>query len=446
MIIYIGVIDMKKSIITLMVSVILISLPGCGDRKNVDYDVSEEVTTTESVEEIPSEMVATLYGNDVCLDIDAELIVPEEYEKCAVLSVVPDYFEESDIEEMCNKIFDEGSYFLYMPYNMEQINLLYDKIDRLRIIGEDEYDPELTAIMLDLELDIIDFQEGNVEIEIDGYRYYHIEKTGCLETGRDLCEVLGQIDGEWYSLIFDNSYGTSSMRLTKMCDTYDAGLIRILPDYRNVNHHEFDELEYTVDQAQDMAKNYIEDLGYKDFEVDKIVEVINMNSDVETGKCVDCAEGYLISFGRNYGNYTTVFDGSSDMIETTFTPTITDISVESINIFVTNEGVVGFEVINPHRVDSILSESTTMLPYEKIEGIVDEWLGPSAGEGLYMNYEVDEVKLGYRMVTYEDGNKALVPAWHFIMNNNDEGNYINDIVLVVNAIDGTIVWNSLYGY
>ncbi len=429
---------MKKIYMISCLFLILVSLTGCGDKKEVDYDVSEQTVITEEEADIPSEMVAEFYGENYRLKIDAEIKLPEEYENCAVLSVTPDYFEEADIEELSNKIFDEGSYFLYMPYNMEQISFLQGKLADLKV-NEQDGDTlyAFESMEIGLEADLMGYENGEEEIEIDGYKYYN-------RFDMNFCTVIGTIDGEWYRLNFDNSYGGSNIRLEQITNGNVDCYLGVMQDSLEVKLNG-NRCTYTVEEAQSLAEDYIADFGYTEgYKVTEVVNVLNNKFDPETYEQTEVVDGYFISFGRAYGNYSVVNSRASNLLQGY--GNVLPFSQETINVLVTSEGVVGFEVVNPHVMDSVLSESTRILSFDKIEAIIDEEIGVSSEKTSSVHYDVNEIRLGYRMITYEDGNKAVIPAWHFMHINEDGSLYSNQILLVVNAIDGTIVWNEMYGY
>ena len=118
---------MKRKKALVLVGIMLCSLMGCG-KKQVDYSgatesangevaVNGQNTVAESIV-IPESAEYTITGAKGTIEVAAQIKVPEEYEKCTVMELSRVVYEDEDIKARADKIFDEGSYFLYMPYNM----------------------------------------------------------------------------------------------------------------------------------------------------------------------------------------------------------------------------------------------------------------------------------------------------------------------------------------
>ncbi|MBQ8412071.1 MAG: hypothetical protein IJX12_00400 [Lachnospiraceae bacterium] len=425
-------------LVTVMV-IALIGLTGCNDRKKVDYHVSEEeIITTEAVPEMETEVKYELTGGNYRITVDATIELPENYTNCSVISISKDDFTDEDIKPMADKIFDEGSHFLYMPYTQEQIDFLNGKLSE---ILENTSDDEL-AWAINEELFTLRYYEEycldeNEDLVIEDYKFYRVKDeyiSGSAEI--DLCVVMGTIDGELYKLVFDNIDTGSKMSLSRFRDRYTKQYISLADSAYEISMYG-NICSYSKEEAVELATEYIEGLGYTDYAVNMVNSLYETKWDYEPYEQTENVNGYRICFGRNYKNYTVAY---TDKSATTYDyQGVIDEFWEAIVVYVTDDGVIRFEVVNPRKFEEELSETTSMLSYEKIETIVNEFLTESREESqnqLYCN--VTGIKLAYGEEMSADGEIALVPMWIYYYSN-DTGSmfYIHELV-IINAIDGSI--------
>ena len=131
---------------------------------------------------------------------------------------------------------------------------------------------------------------------------------------------------------------------------------------------------------------------------------------------------------------------------------------EEISFVYNDEGLAGFEWVNPWQVEELSVEPVFLMPFAEIRDIFQEMilktnLDAFSEAGDTMEIHVDEVRLGYMKIQETDAQDmagTLVPVWDFFGSKvcrNAAGEvkyeYANgktyDSLLTVNAMDGTII-------
>ena len=146
--------------------------------------------------------------------------------------------------------------------------------------------------------------------------------------------------------------------------------------------------------------------------------------------------------------------------------------VESLRIIIDEEGIVSLNWKNMVTVLETASQTTNLLPFEKIEGVAEKMLpilyNPTGWEGM-KSVEIRISHVGLELIRIREQNNAaelkglLVPAWVFygtIQMTEASGfqDYANyglksgydhyrgeDILLCLNAVDGSVI-DPLLGY
>mgnify|MGYP003294792900 CR=1 FL=1 len=136
---------MKKKLIMKMVVLALtafamLPLTACGNKKQVDYttEATEEAADAMTEAEIPDKVSYELEGEGGTIIVDADIILPENHDKCSVVEYSKLRFTDEDVKRLAEQIFDKDSYFLYMPYSEEQIEIAKDKLTSIRDASTDE--------------------------------------------------------------------------------------------------------------------------------------------------------------------------------------------------------------------------------------------------------------------------------------------------------------------
>lgn len=445
----------KKSFYLGIVMLACLSLTACGGKKKVDYDVTEVSGGTESdapseqvapEDEIPETLTYELVGDMATIKVDANIMLPNDYQTCPVVEFSKDPYEDADIKYYADKIFDKGSYFLYMPYSLEQIAYCREQINSIATGTDDE---NLRAFIEEYLLFNISYRETVLtgDVEIDGeLKFYDIVPYPNDEypEHKNMCELIGTIDGEYYTLTFEKNDLNSHMNLRRLeyFSTNDVGSECFdMKLTGNVS-------EYTQDDAEKLARDYVEELGIQGFAVVKVNNTEKYTEDFTNHTSIKQIEGYNIYFGRqyegysltytsdnfwnNYGQYSS-YEGDAEWMS------ISEMS-EYIRVYVDSKGICEVDIVNPLVEKNIATESAVLLDFDSMNQAAKKELQYYVDE-YRSNFSIVEIELGYSFVR-ENGQIALVPAWYFFDDNSGEDRqlyYIN-ACLVINALDGSVIY------
>lgn len=130
-----------------------------------------------------------------------------------------------------------------------------------------------------------------------------------------------------------------------------------------------------------------------------------------------------------------------------------DWSEECIEIYINDDGIVGFDYFSPLEVTDTIVSKSSLKPFEEIKNIFEEMVVVvNASEYSHIALQVDRVRLGYTRISEADSYDTglLVPVWDFIgtMSGDDDefyGYHNAESLLTVNAIDGSVIDGEL-GY
>lgn len=452
----------RKSIYLALATISLIALAGCG-KKQVDYNVTETpggAEITEAVDnpeatesDIPETLNYELVGKMSTIRVNATVKLPDKYTQCSVVELGKKSYEDADIKYYADKIFDKGSYFLYMPYSAEQIAYCRDKLNEI-LEGTD--DEELRHVIEDGYLINIGFRESYLtgDEEIDGTLKFNTVRPypedADIQEFTNMCQLIGTIDGQYYMLVFEKNDINYHMYLHRSEDY----------SIQEVGAESFDMkltgnlCEYTQEEAEKLARDYVEMLGYGDLSIVKSINAEKAYYTVEnaTGEKNYAQEiqGYNIYFGRKYGGYSvtytddnywgyqgfgqySTFDGDPEWI------TITDMK-EFIRVYVDNNGICEVDIVNPLVEESIATENAILLDFDSMIQAANAELQSYADE--YRNsFIIEEIELGYG-IEQKDGKTSLVPTWYFFDNSYGEDRqiYFRHPSLMINALDGSVLY------
>ena len=140
---------------------------------------------------------------------------------------------------------------------------------------------------------------------------------------------------------------------------------------------------------------------------------------------------------------------------------------EFITIDITADGLKCFQWFSPHTEPVPEVEDTKLLPFEEIEEVFEKMIMVKNSDIQYVNerngftttriFHIDKVKLGLmRLRSKEDLEQAvLVPVWDFWGTESWEydgwdnygysGEITDEVILTVNAVDGSVIDRQL-GY
>lgn len=208
--------------------------------------------------------------------------------------------------------------------------------------------------------------------------------------------------------------------------------------------------ELSLEEAEAMAEDFIQSLGYTNFSCGQINALSwNDSSDnIDFDKVENCyIDGYDFTFYRDIdgvvmGTDKTVFGclkhGAYDK----------DYGmIESICVAVTDAGVIAMNAGYLHEEKEILSERTSLLSYEQVK---DRFLFLLSDDPSYFEYidsieSLNVLELTYYMLEEEDAS-VIIPVWRLEQQKSSydidiQADIIDEVtyVLMINAIDGSVI-------
>ncbi len=436
---------------------------GCG-KKEVDYSgateagngevaVEGQTTVAESIE-IPETAEYTITGDKGTIEVAAEIKVPKDYERCTVMELSRVVYEDEDIKTMADKIFDEGSYFLYMPYNEEARAVLRDKLTTASENAANDEEEILFAVILD------GFNDGEMFAKVDhDYDEMLLEEDELYEEikfypdcrtedGGYFCSLLGSIDGRYYLMTFEKDDKNSSVNIRRWDRTVQFQLNDVPADGIDMNLSG-NASTYSQEESEKIAEEFVKRLGYNQYNV---VQTNNaMFALAGGGRMIlepkGGIEGYNIYLGRGYNNYSMAYFSESWIM---FMADERDYygeyhleefeNTECVRVYVDSQGVCDMKIYNPMQEVGPLNEEIVFLPYDKVDSIAQDELQAYA-DANSGKLKVESIELAYGIVD-DNGKKAVIPVWYYFGKdalNSNTNVYQRNALLMINALDGTVI-------
>ena len=283
---------------------------------------------------------------------------------------------------------------------------------------------------------------------------------------------------------------TVHVRINNNDDYHDEAIIYIAgygdPYTNSIDVYHVDEMSeedqvavninMTQEQALQMGDACMKELGIENYICDSSRPVIYFNAGNDTGyelEYVRQVNGFPISHGIAYEltpDGGTLFRTPGNGTSTPENePSPNGVwAYERLTIYVAEEGVVYFDWQNPYSDPIIQTENTQLMNFQDISDIFAKmifvknhyWLEANEENGFILNHNVnvDHVELNLMRIRNKDSfsEGTLVPVWDFWAKTSasaeDEAysQYVYDgsyyeVVLTINAIDGTVIDRKL-GY
>ncbi len=438
-----------------VVGIMLCSLIGCG-KKEVDYSdatesangevqVESQTTEAESIE-IPENIEYTITGAKGTIDVAAEIKVPEDYEKCTVMELSRVVYEDEDIKAMADKIFDEGSYFLYLPYNEEARANLRDKLTTASANAANDWD----AATFEYVLGYFDEEDffSTLDENFEELKFYQGEEDAYF------CRVFGAIDGRYYILSFEKNGSNCAMELIRWDRFVGFQLGDYSPDSIDVRTSG-NASTYSQEESEAMAMEFAMKLGYEGYglvQSNTAFYACTLPKDIniiQTDEFIQGIDGYNVYLGRNYNNYSMAYSSDfwimayNDLEGNTMYyedfPVEKFENTECIRVYVDGQGICEMKVYNPMEEVGPMNEDIVFLPFEKVDGIAQDELQAYA-DANSGKFKIESIQLAYGMVD-DDGKKALVPVWYYFGKDalNNQSFYQQNAIVMINALDGTVI-------
>ncbi len=446
---------MRRKTAMVLVGLMLCSLMGCG-KKEVDYSdatesangevqVESQTTEAESIE-IPENIEYTITGAKGTIDVAAEIKVPEEYEKCTVMELSSVVYEDQDIKAMADKIFDEGSYFLYMPYNEEARANLRDKLTTASANAANDWE----SLTFEYVLGYFDEEDffSTLDENFEELKFYQAEEDAYF------CRVFGAIDGRYYILSFEKNGSNCAMELIRWDRFVGFQLGDYSPDSIDVRTSG-NASTYSQEESEAMAMEFAMKLGYEGYglvQSNTAFYACTLPKDIniiQTDEFIQGIDGYNVYLGRNYNNYSMAYSSDfwimayndlegNEMYFEEF-PVEKFENTECIRVYVDGQGICEMKVYNPMEEVGPMNEDIVFLPFDKVDGIAQDELQAYA-DANSGKFKVESIQLAYGMVD-EDGKKALIPVWYYFGKDalNNQSFYQQNAIVMINALDGTVI-------
>ncbi len=464
---------MKKTVIAGLITIAILSLVACSGKEQVDYDVTEATSSdgvdTESATQssgedesaqnteqnsgegdtsqassvvtsewqVPEKLEVKIIGEERDVNIYADITVPDAYKKCQVVELVRDDFTDEDIVSMAENVFDEGSYFLCMPSwpcTAEYYAEVHPKLTHIRDTISDEGNAliEINQTIDSYEQNQLETSEFDNQEETDGTIRFYTSNNGEF-VDKECCEIVGTIDGDYYTLVFEKSKGACYAWLFKYGmneDTSEVGSDNI--DVKLMGNT----CIYSEEEATAIAVEYLEKLGITDMVPVHVNHVVRRED----------VNGYSVYFGRKYENYHLTYTTANFTINRYSYLTNDEANdfggyttMECIRIEIGDDGVREFEISSPMKQGEIMTENAVLLPWDSVNNLACETLSKAADDQS-KNIVIEQIELGYG-IEKKDNRVALVPVWYYFDINavDDSYRYTKTSILEINALDGSII-------
>ncbi len=427
-------------------------LTACGNKEQIAYTTENaDITVEADVEaEIPEHVTYEIEGEGGTVIVDADVLLPENHDKCAVVEYSVIRFTDEDVKRVVSEIFDDDSYFLYMPYSQAEIEYAKDKLTSIRDASADErerYTLQNELINLDNRLDNLSPVYSDME-EIKELKLYSVPAEDEWHPEMEKCCIIGTIEGQYYYLLIAQGAdkGNVVFRLQRLRDMniFDTNE-NLSPDGLEVQAYE-NACVYSKEEAGKLAAEYIQALGYTDYEE---VEIFDCKEN-SYGPSQEIREmnSYNIYFARKVDGYAPAFTESnfskfhidtlnSELAIAENTP------AEYIRVTIDSDGIGEVFVFNPMKEEQILESHAKLIEFdaidsrarEDLQGIVDR-----SYDGMQMEtINIKEIELGYGY-TYdmETDRYALIPVWFYIKDDSSNNSYYRRTDFYsYNALDGS---------
>jgi hypothetical protein len=434
---------------------ISIFLVGCGDKREVDYDIQGDPQTSSDMSEIPEKLsyeISSDKGGNFL--VDADVIYDSEYTSAPVVTLERADFTEEQMKEIADKLFGEGNYEVCIPYIYMDRDELLEKQEEIETeiasYGADSEVPDdLISEYSYIESTLEEYTQGQV-IENDGtvkWLTAKDEQTGedsysfCYVTGKLLSEETEDKNDATYSLIFQKDANSCFMTFkegnsTGYVNQLEGSHVPVYEDSISISGTG-NACGYTEDEAKELAETFFEQLGFTDYAVNAVYNAM-INGDV-SGEGVN---GYLVYFGRRAKSMTTVYQ-SWITYGSLFSYT-DDISYgyEGAWVYVSDAGVTECGVINPMSVKEINTENAALLSFSNMDEMAQEYMKNIADKVIdsKTTEKISEVEFGLGRVSDETGESfSLIPMWYYFSKNYSDLYVNRDALFAVNAIDGSII-------
>lgn len=450
-----------RNICVILLAIILtMTSVGCSDKKK---DVSDDIQNLngDSLAEgglkeklgITEEHVSYQIGS-TGISVDGDIIVPDAasagiYEM-EPLELTPEY-----MKQVADKLFDDSEYTVYYPpevYPLEERQKMLSDFERECVNENSEaYESYIQWIRY------IDFSRladskdtkyvqnnlGNdfafYEIGEGFYSYAgNLGGTYFAEYNEISSYVYaeGKVDGKSCKLSFmrgitsdDESAGSGAMAICMDRNVFWYYMVEELNSL-HLSMYGTPGIPYTDEELENLIHDYVSSLGFEDFRIYKKF-LLRSSDSRERVKIEDSSVGYCYLLTRVKGNVQTNYID--------YQP-----GQEIIKVYVTAEGIAMCEILWPYKMGDEKAGDTTLMKWEQIDEIFqNQVIADYQSTGKKYNKECNHIEFEYKL-TAIDKHMVLIPVW--IYSNIDEYMNRKEEIMIINAVDGTIIEDWLIAY
>ncbi len=440
---------MKRAVSLVLLAVLLLSCMACQPTpeeeivnnradgalaKAIDAEPAEAYTL-----EAPKRWEETFEVREQPVKIDAEVLVPD-VDTYPVVTITERKLTDADAADFFKALFGEQ---VEVRQQLRSYNELLEDLvlaERGKYRGENEDTGEI--IFERDEETIAELQKQLAETPVED-TYEVMGKTFPMGEERALRDADGNV---WYGLYSDGLVTVSDTR---------GGLIQLeswvlqgdaTPGEES---HALENIQINQEEAIAIADAWIAKLGFGEFSLglcDRARMVEGGASDGIVG------EGYYLTYVRDIGGtvpffydyYTTAEGLKLEKGEDNYAP---GWQQEHIEIFVTEKGMQCISWGDQKEVVETANKNVQLLSFEEIQNCVRNIISYSLTPGWFAG--MDDALLITKMVlttsiqrVADQGEEAyMAPTWAILMTTeNNEAHHIDTGVLLISAIDGSIVW------
>lgn len=440
---------MKRAISMVLLTLLLLSCMACQPTPEEEIvnnrrdGALAKAIDAESVEpytlEAPEKWEETFEVRDQPVKIDAEVLVPDT-DTYPVVTIAEKDFTEEDAADFFKALFGEQVAVRQQLRSYDE--LLEDMLlaERGRYMGEDEDTGEILYERDEEEIAELATLLAETPTE-DTYEV--MGETFPIGEERALRDENGNV---WYGLYYSGGVTVADTR---------GGLIQLeswvlqgdaTPGEES---HALENIQISQEEAIEIADAWIEKLGLEDFSLglcDRARMVKSGGSHEVTG------EGYYLTYVRDIGGsvpfyYDLYMEASGLKIEKEEDNYAPGWKQEHIEIFVTEKGMQCISWGDQKEVVETANENVQLMSFEEIQesirNIISYSLNPAWFAGMDDALLITKVVLTTSIQRVADqGEEAyMAPTWAILMTTeHNEAQHIDTGVLLISAIDGSIVW------
>lgn len=458
---------MKRNISIILAAVMFLMLfTGCTSA-SAEAGTQAEPQLTENKsgkmlsESFPGSFSGRWSGADDCLFVnaDAKVLVPET-DTMPIATVQRRNFTQEEVDRVLEIFLDGGTLYKELGMTKPQVQERLDEYYAMQR-GEIPLSLDGDKTMDDLP-EIIERWEGYLlEAPEEGERIPAETLFQPQEYRGEVVEGFGELDGSiihFHAINYPEFENVILMYQESFGDM-NGGLAYPLSDYREPLENGMSE-----NAARDAADKLLVELGIDNVLCDHVQEVFYVSNGSEKAS----GTGFKLEYVRNIDNVPLTYTPENGFSAVENSPFDDIWAYERITVWLCDGKVVSFRWANPYTEPVLENTSAELLPFEDIADIFAKMIivtnddireiNRKNGFDIIHTMDVDTAELGLMRVRDREDHTIgeIIPVWDFWAKTRAaaaekkdahlvyDGEYY-EIVLTINALDGTILDRSL-GY